>query len=94
MTIARQSVTLESLKRTKEVTKMTYNFDHKIVVGKYQVQIDSNAQYGFFENVVDGGEGGLWFTDNELVDYDGYYELPESVIVAIGQLGFNPDYAK
>ena len=73
---------------------MAYNFNHKIVVGKYQVEIDSVAQYGYFENVVNGGEGGLWFTDNELVDYDGVYELPESVIVAIYQLGFNADYAK
>ena len=71
---------------------MAYNFDRINAVEKYMVKIDSVAQYGFFENVIDGGEGGLWFEDNALVDYDGVFELPRHVIVAIAQLGFNVDY--
>ena len=73
---------------------MAYNFDHKIVVGDYMVEIDSVKQYGYFENQARGGEGGLWFNGKELVDYDGVYELPQSVIVAIYQLGFNAEYAE
>lgn len=71
---------------------MTYNFDRKNVVEQYQVEIDSVAQYGYFENMIHGGGGGLWFSENALVDYDGVWELPKHVIVAIAQLGFNVDY--
>jgi len=51
------------------------------------VGVDSEAEYGYFE-VYDiytqgnrfYGEGGLWFTNNKLVDYDGVFELSQHVI--------------
>ena len=36
-------------------------------------------------------EGGLWFENRELVDFDGAYELPEKVISALKKLGYKID---
>ena len=44
---------------------------------------------GYFEHDDLGEGGGLWFTDWELVDYDGVYELPEEVVKAIKILDFS-----
>lgn len=33
-------------------------------------------------------EGGLWFEGKEVVDYDGIYELPEEVKMAIRDMGY------
>lgn len=33
-------------------------------------------------------EGGLWFEDKTLVDYDGCYDLPEEVQLALKELGY------
>lgn len=73
-----------------------YNFDKEINTGKFTVQIDSAANYGYFEHNFSGEDysGGLWFENGELIDYDGVTELPQSVITAIEKLGFNADYAK
>jgi len=71
-----------------------YNFNKRAQVRKWEVFIDSQEQYGYFEHE-DYGEGGsLKFENNELVDYDGVYSLPKSVIKAIEDCGFNADYAK
>lgn len=72
-----------------------YNFDKALTTVKYTVGIDSNANYGYFQNDITGTEGGLWFNSNkELTDYDGVFELPNEVILMIESLGFNADYAK
>lgn len=71
-----------------------YNYDKKAIIGKWEIAIDSAEQYGWFEHDDTGAGGGLWFESNELVDYDGVYELPLSVIEGIEKLGFNADYAK
>lgn len=34
-------------------------------------------------------EGGLWFKGKSLVDYDGCYELPEEVAIALMDLGYD-----
>jgi len=34
-------------------------------------------------------EGGLWFEDKTLIDYDGCYELPEEVQLALKELGYS-----
>lgn len=52
------------------------------------VSIDPVARYGFWEHR-DGTEGGgLWFEALELVDYDGAYALPRSVIAALRGAGY------
>lgn len=33
--------------------------------------------------------GGLWFNSNELVDYDGVYEIPVSVLDSLESKGLN-----
>ena len=60
---------------------MDYNFDVKLVsgTGRWVVEIDSQANYGYFENTIESGEGGLWFDGKALVDYDGFSELPATV---------------
>jgi len=67
-----------------------YNFDKSVDVGKFTVEIDSKAAYGYFEHHELGDDcgGGLWFTKNELTDYDGVFELPASVTCGIRELGF------
>lgn len=73
----------------------SYNFDKTVTVGKFQIQIDSKAQYGYFEHEVLGEDraGGLWFSNDELVDYDGpcVSGLPDNVVKGIESLGFKVD---
>jgi len=66
-----------------------YDFSLKTKVGKFEVQIDPVAMYGWFEHDELGDEagGGLWFDGDELMDYDGMAILPKSVIEAIRNLG-------
>lgn len=66
-----------------------YNYDKKLDHKKFTVQIDTQHQYGWFEHEVYGDEagGGLWFENNELVDFDGMMVLPEEVGEAINLLG-------
>lgn len=72
-----------------------YKFDKSVDNGRYIVEIDSNANYGYFQNLKSGTEGGLWFnTEKELIDYDGIFELNKLVIEMIESLGYNADYAK
>lgn len=56
----------------------------------------NRPEYGWFEVSDDktGGddwyaEGGLWFKDNELVDYDGVFALPTCVLDKLEEIGFN-----
>jgi len=57
------------------------------------VKIDTAARYGYWEHK-DGTEGGgLWFDGSlgsllELVDFDGYYMLPRSVVDALRKAGY------
>ena len=52
--------------------------------------------YGYFEfyDIESGGddwyaEGGLWFRDNQLTDYDGVFSLPNFVLDKLEELGVN-----
>lgn len=67
---------------------MEYTFDLVGKVGKWELMIDSKAQYGYFEHDVHGEGGGLWFEHNELQDYDGVYSLPANVVKAVRECGF------
>lgn len=67
-----------------------YNYT-KTTKGKFEVGIDKDEQYGYFEHEDYGDEygGGLWFEDDELVDYDGISGyVPQDVADAIVELGF------
>ncbi len=82
---------------------MSYNFDTKLNKGKYEVQIDTAANYGYFEHEEYGDErgGGLWFDTHptstpqkkvlNLIDYDGMSYLPKHVIEALREAGHNVD---
>ena len=54
---------------------------------------DDGSQRGFFEwGSKDGrwyAEGGLWFRDNELVDYDGVSSLAKEIIGKLHEHGFD-----
>ena len=74
---------------------MAYKFDKSLIKNPYEIQVDTAAKYGYFENIQRGGEGGLWFADSEehpgkleLIDYDGYFELPTKVYQALIEMGF------
>ena len=53
-----------------------------------------DGEYGSWEYQEDEedeetySEGGLWFEDKKLVDYDGCYELPEEVKLALDDFGY------
>lgn len=84
---------------------MSYNFDKKFQGGKYSIQVDTKAMYGYFEHDVLGDEraGGLWFDLSpsvkpvpdserlELIDYDGMPCLPKDVVAALRENDFIVD---
>lgn len=69
------------------------NYDKKLETKKFTVEISTAEQNGYFEHNVYGDElsGGLWFEDNELVDFDGVFALPLQVADAIIEMGFRVD---
>ena len=77
---------------------MTYNFDKTVTIGDYEINLSTDSAYGCFEDIKDGGEGGLWFERTAdglaLCDYDGYYELPKQVIEALKEFGCDTSYAE
>lgn len=66
-----------------------YHFNQDLSTERYTVQIDTTAQYGYFQNDTTGTEGGLWFADNALIDYDGVFELPNEVFSALTTANYN-----
>lgn len=83
---------------------MTYNFDTKLNTKNFTVEIDTQANYGYFEHNTKGDEcgGGLWFQavpmseaglekKVELIDYDGVFALPKEVITVLRTAGYIVD---
>jgi hypothetical protein len=72
------------------IRKNEYNFDRNISTPLYTIEIDTKAQYGYFEHNELGDEkaGGLWFDGDRLSDYDGVYELPRQVTAALINSGY------
>jgi hypothetical protein len=66
-----------------------YNFNQDLSTERYTVQIDTAAQYGYFQNNNTGTEGGLWFDGLRLSDYDGVFELPKQVYLILTNAGYN-----
>lgn len=62
-----------------------------------EVTINSDGK-GYFDWEVESEDinesGGLWFEENELVDYDGVFELPAQLIEYLEKQGYNMDYVK
>lgn len=63
----------------------------KLEKGNWVIEIGPKGEYGYFENTVHGGGGGLWFEGRELVDYDGVAELPKTVFAMLVGAGYNLD---
>jgi hypothetical protein len=62
----------------------------KHMQNQFEVVIDIERNYGYFEHKIYGDElgGGLWFKNRELVDFDGTMVLPIEVAISIRELGF------
>lgn len=77
-------------KKVKNERGTEYKFDNGAWVcvysgdedgyGSWEYQSDEDDEETYFE-------GGLWFDENEVVDYDGINELPEEVKMAIMDIG-------
>lgn len=69
---------------------------------KLEITIGINSDdYGYFElyDIASGGndwyaEGGLWFDNKTLVDYDGVFELPEQIVNKLDEMGYNVEEFK
>ena len=64
------------------------------VVMTYNIWADKIKQRGGFEmydNSNNYAEGGLWFDENELVDYDGVFSLDLNIIDQLDKWDFNVD---
>lgn len=76
---------------------MLYNFNQKLSTEKFTIEIDTAANYGYFEHNTLGDEcgGGLWLGHDDdapgqvaLLDYDGTWELPKQVAAALRGAGY------
>lgn len=88
----------ESSKRTteeieKSITEGRYNYSVDLSVEDWDIKIDPEANYGYFEYV--GGtnegpeiQGGLWFDGKALRDYDGVSILPQLVVQVLKDAGY------
>lgn len=86
---------------------MSYNFTQDLSTEKWDIKIDPDAKYGYFERNRDGAGGGLWFgtvdaedageglsdvpTQLALIDYDGVPVLPQSIVKALRDAGYYLD---
>lgn len=73
-----------------------YNFTISLNTKNFEIKIDPENSYGYFEHnhVGDMCAGGLWFNNKTLVDYDGVFELPKEVTDALYEAQYNVDYVK
>lgn len=60
----------------------------------YNIEVDTIRQYGFFEIYCDNDsryytEGGLWFEGGKLADYDGIFDLPNTIKKQLTKWGFD-----
>lgn len=56
--------------------------------------IDTNRGYFELSDIETGGEnwyaeGGLWFDDKRLIDYDGVFNLPYQIVNELENMGYN-----
>jgi hypothetical protein len=74
---------------------MSHDFTVVLDTEHFEIRISEGTEYGYFEHNELGDEcgGGLWFTGDELVDYDGVFALPKEVVDALRDYGFKLDEA-
>lgn len=101
MKIENFTETFEVIKGLSLETSYGRVASEKDVVLEVTIGYDAEKEYGYFEfyDVKTGGdkwyaEGGLWFENEELYDYDGVFELPTFVWEMLEKKGFNVDYVK
>ena len=61
---------------------MLNSYNINLSTNKFEIWINTETKYGWFEDNIFGDEngGGLWFDeDMKLKDYDGVYFLPNDV---------------
>lgn len=60
---------------------------------RFEVGVHEGNEYGYFEHEEYGEElgGGLWFENNELIEFDGVMLLPDEVADILQSLGFKVD---
>ena len=63
-----------------------HNMAQEAQVGNWKVFVSPSTNYGYFENQVSGTSGGIWFEGRMVTEYDGVYELPANVIMALQKL--------
>lgn len=80
-------------KRVGKLTEDKYNYTIDLSSGDWDVKIDPAQNYGYFEYT--GGtnegpeiQGGLWFNELDLQDYDGVYKLPKAVVDILKGAGY------
>jgi len=66
----------------KFILKLRQNDYGSVTSGSFEVYDTDSAGDEYY------GEGGLWFRDNILVDYDGVYSLMPQVVKKLKALGF------
>lgn len=71
------------------------------VVIEVNIGYRAEDDYGWFEfyDIASGGEdwyaeGGLWFSEEELTDYDGVFELPDFICEYLKKKGFDVSYVE
>lgn len=77
---------------------MSYNFTQDLSTERWDIKIDTDANYGYFEHNRTGTGGGLWFGPSEdrpgmieLLDCDGTPSLPQSIVKALRDAGYYLD---
>jgi len=76
---------------SKKVNERTteFKYDNGAWVSVCTDKEDGSWEYQWDEDDEETySEGGLWFEDKTLTDYDGCYELPEEVKMALKELGY------
>ena len=76
------------------VEMTTYNFTQDLTTQHFDIKVDTENHYGYFEHLYYGDEmcGGLWFdsaTGKKLLDYDGVFELPSEVLTTLKAAGYD-----
>jgi len=80
----------ETLKVSERTTE--FKFDNGAWASVYIDTEDGDGSWEYQSDEDDEetySEGGLWFEGKELVDYDGCYELPQEVAMAVKELGYD-----
>ncbi len=60
-----------------------HDFTQEAQRGNWKVYVSPSTNYGYFENAVTEKQGCIWFKGNKVIEYDGTFELPPSVVKAL-----------